>query len=106
MQCRLVADFQKLGREKQKALLQHGLAFIRESITFGITQKRFSLLNKSGLALVRQFSQHLSLQQLESMVQLLENAIVHIGRNANPKVLFLHLSIQVTDLCGKSALVY
>ena len=46
------------------------------------------------LDFVQKFGGRYSLQQVEETVRLLEEAHYHIERNANPKVLFLDLSLQ------------
>ncbi len=91
-------QFQKMGRERQKALMRYGLYLIRQCVfqwqhvpelvrTFG--QEQEFVLKFSGL---------LTEHNAEGIRQELETAHVHIERNANPKLLFMDLSYRIMGL--------
>lgn len=84
----------KFGRENQKNLLRFGLQVIRDCL----------MLNEDLNEIVRFESRHFELDRLAGVinhanapliVKELEQAIYHIERNANPRILFLDLSIQM-----------
>lgn len=82
------------GRENQKNMLKFGLQVIRDCLTY----------NSSASEIIRFESKHFELPKMASIINLenalyiidhLEKAIYHIERNANAKIVFLDLSIQV-----------
>lgn len=82
------------GRENQKNMLRFGLQVLRDCLLF----------NAQAESILRFESQHFELPKLASIINSvnapllighLEQAIYHIERNANPKILFLDLSIQM-----------
>lgn len=86
-----VASF---GRENQKNMLRFGLQVIRDCLTY----------NASASEIIRFESKHFELSKMAGIItninapyiiKQLETAIYHIERNANPKIVFLDLSIQV-----------
>jgi DNA polymerase-3 subunit delta' len=97
-----VADFaehfQKMGREKQKALMRYGLYLIRQSVFEW--QQVPELVRAYGLEheFVQKFSGLLSDRSAEGIRQELETAHVHIERNAHPKMLFMDLSYRIMGL--------
>jgi DNA polymerase-3 subunit delta' len=87
------------GRENQKNFLKYGINFLREC----------SLLISGAEALVKLPPQHfdvaknlsakvLNLAMVEALINELEKAHYHIERNANPKILFLDVSLQLVKI--------
>lgn len=82
------------GRENQKNMLRFGLQVIRDCLTH----------NASAGEIIRFESKHFELAKMASIlhtgnapyiIEDIEKAIYHIERNANAKIVFLDLSIQV-----------
>ena len=82
------------GRENQKNMLRFGLQVIRDCLTY----------NASATEIIRFESKFFELSKMASIINTLnapyiighlEKAIYHIERNANPKIVFLDLSVQV-----------
>ena len=88
----------KLGRENQKNLLQYGVNLIRECIMIISGAEELVHLQSSEMDFVKNFSKHLDLAQAEALVNELEKAHYHIERNANPKILFLDVSLQFVKI--------
>ncbi|MBC7914557.1 MAG: hypothetical protein H7Y07_10600, partial [Pyrinomonadaceae bacterium] len=84
----------RFGRENQKNFLKYGLKLIRE-VTM-ILSGAYHLVHLPGneKEFVVNFSKTLSLDKAEAIINELEKAHYHIERNANPKILFLDLSLQ------------
>lgn len=89
----------KWGRENQKNFLKYGINFLREC----------SLLLSGAEDLVKLPQQHfevaknlaakvLNLAMVEALINELEQAHYHIERNANPKILFLDVSLQLVKI--------
>ncbi len=87
-----------VGRESQKNFLSYCLHFWRQCVFMQVVQPQQVTLSEQEVKLAQYINRALSIQQLEQIVDLFNKAFEHIGRNANPKVLFLNLSIQVTDI--------
>ncbi len=91
-------DFPKLGRESQKNFLLYALNMLRQIM---LTQQGLShlvLLQGSELDFVKKCSEIFQLEQLEVAIDLMEKTYYKVERNANPKILFLDLSLQLVLL--------
>jgi len=84
-----------IGRENQKQFIHYALHFMGELL-------RMKLIGNQGIKLAEKeretakgMSQVIGLNQLENITQLLNDCYYHVERNANPKILFLDLSISV-----------
>ncbi len=86
--------FQKMGREGQKTLLHYGLSTMRECLVFQVA-KQLSKLRPSEQDFVDKFSKATNSKVLENIGEQLNNSYFHIERNANPKILFLDMSLQI-----------
>ena len=88
----------KLGRENQKNFLRYGINLIRESVL--ILSKAVNLVHlpKAEHDFINKFSGAISLAKAEAIIIELEKAHFHIERNANPKILFLDVSLQLVKI--------
>jgi DNA polymerase-3 subunit delta' len=93
-----VESASKLGRENQKNLIQYGVNLIRECIMIISGAEELVHLQNSEMDFVKNFSKHLDIAQAEAIVNELEKAHYHIERNANPKILFLDVSLQFVKI--------
>lgn len=91
-------QFQKMGRERQKALMRLGLYMMRQCTMQW--QDVPDLVRVAGLELefVQRFSTLLNARSVDGIRRELETAHGHIERNANPKVLFLDMSYRFMGL--------
>lgn len=87
-----------IGREAQKNFLKYTLYFLRQSLNKSLFPNKLLGLTSQELELATQLAEGLGVEQFENMASLLEDAIYHIERNANPKILFLHLSVQLMEV--------
>ena len=88
----------KLGRENQKNFLRFGMNLIRESILILSGASNLVHLPKAELEFISKFSGAITLAQAESIIIELEKAHYHVERNANPKILFLDVSLQLVKI--------
>ncbi|GHE29390.1 DNA polymerase III subunit [Sphingobacterium griseoflavum] len=88
-------DFPKLGRENQKNFLLYAINMLRQIILVQQELRQLVLLQGLELDFVEKFSANFSGAQLENAVGLLEKTYYKVERNANPKILFLDLSLQL-----------
>ena len=88
----------KLGRENQKNMLRYGVQLIRECIMMISGAESLVHLPTLELDFVNNFSRQLDLAKCEALINELEKAHYHIERNANPKILFLDVSLQFVKI--------
>jgi DNA polymerase-3 subunit delta' len=91
-------DFSKMGRENQKNLLRYGINLIRECMLFLAETPGLIHLSAKELEFISNFSKILNLAKAEAIAKELEKAHYHIERNANPKILFLDVSLNLVKI--------
>ena len=94
-------EFQRLGKEAQKSLLQYGMTTMRESLVNKAQAASLQRVPEQDAVFVQKFAQTLKPQQLPALVEELNQAQMHLERNANPKLLFLNLSLQIGRIFRK-----
>lgn len=93
--------FQKLGREAQKSLFSFGLNVIREAMVYSNSGTSFLRLRDEGLEFIKGFSKVINDDNVEKLIKELSEANYHIERNANPKILFLDISLRISGYFRK-----
>ena len=87
------------GRENQKNFLKYGISFLRECSLLLSGADELVKLPERALDTAKKLSAHvLSLNMAEAIIDELEKAHYHIERNANPKILFLDVSLQLVKI--------
>ncbi len=97
-------ELSKTGRETQKQFLLFALGLIRQAmlINYGASQLAYMRIHLDGFQLEK-FSPYIHENNIGSIVSELENAIYHVERNGNSKIIFTDLSIKLTRLLHKAA---
>ena len=89
----------KSGRENQKAFLRYGIHFLRECMLVLSGAENLVRLPENEQSVAINFAQKvLTLAKAEAIIAELEKAHYHIERNANPKILFLDVSLQFVKI--------
>jgi DNA polymerase-3 subunit delta' len=88
----------KLGRENQKNFLRFGMNLIRESVLILSGATHLVHLPQAEFDFISKFSEKINLAKAEAIISELEKAHYHIERNANPKILFLDVSLQLIKI--------
>jgi len=89
----------KWGRENQKNFLKYGINFLRECSLLLSGADDLVKLPHQTLEVAIKLSTHvLNLGMVEALINELEKAHYHIERNANPKILFLDVSLQLVKI--------
>lgn len=88
----------KIGRENQKGFLKFGIKLTREVMMILSGAENLVHLPGNEKEFVTNFSKALNLPKAEAIITELEKAHYHIERNANPKILFLDLSLQLVKI--------
>lgn len=92
--------FNSLSKIKKRAFLTYTLKLMREALVSKIDES-LSRISESEMSFVSKFRATLDSNELESIITLLDENIRFLDRNANPKILFLDLSIKISDLFRK-----
>ena len=93
----LTDEFQALGREQQKALLNQSSAILRKVIIYRTLPESKDKLLKEELEFVHKFSQFITENNASGMLEALNDASYHIERNANAKITFTDLSFKLSE---------
>ncbi len=88
-------DLPKLGRENQKNFLIYAINMLRQIVLMQQGLQDLVLLQGPELDFVKKFSENFQLEELETAIDLCEKTHYKVERNANPKILFLDLSLQL-----------
>ncbi|MBD1385356.1 hypothetical protein IDJ75_08715 [Mucilaginibacter rigui] len=92
---RFVDQASKMGRENQKNFLRYGTSFIRECCLLRAGADRIVKLPEQELETAKKMSAVINNAMAQAIITELEKAHYHIERNANPKILFLDVSLQI-----------
>ncbi len=98
---RLTEDFSKLKKSGQKNLMIYGLSMYREALLMIYGQENLVSLPEQEHQFIRDFCKVLKAENIDRICDLLNTAVYHLERNANVKLLFLDLSLQVHNLLRK-----
>lgn len=98
-----VENFAGLGRENQKHFLRYALHFLRELTLMKVMQGQADFNGKFRLPPKELETAHrlvgvVELDQLELLSQMLNDTAYYVERNANPKILFLDVSIRMNQI--------
>ncbi len=85
----------KLGRENQKSLLLYTIGIIRQVLLMKENVMELVRLTGTEHTFAEKFSSLYTTEQLEQSVTVFEQAFYHVERNANSKILFLDVSLQL-----------
>ncbi len=89
----------KWGRENQKNFLKYGINFLRECGLLLSGAHELVKLPSQNLEVAKNLATKvLNLAMVEALINELEKAHYHIERNANPKILFLDVSLQLVKI--------
>jgi DNA polymerase-3 subunit delta' len=92
--CRWVDEMTTWSKEKQKIFIRYSLHFLRGLLVLTILGQEKSKIPKELFSTAEKLRAILTDKQLELMSDLANENIAYLERNANPKILFLNLSIK------------
>ena len=100
-----VENFASIGRENQKHFLQYALHFMREYMFMKVSgNTKLRLPEKESIA-AQKLTKIIAFEQIKEITELFDESSYYIERNANPKVLFLDISIQMHKILKTKVLV-
>ncbi len=90
-----VDQLAKMGRENQKNFIRYGISFIRECCLLMAEAGSLVHLPAAELETAQRMAKVMTISMANAISAELEKAHYHIERNANPKILFLDVSLQI-----------
>jgi len=93
-----VDQLSKAGRENQKNFLRYGISFIRECCLILSGAASLVHLPTAELETAQKMTNVMNISQANDIITELEKAHYHVERNANPKILFLDVSLQLIKI--------
>ncbi len=88
----------KMGRENQKNFLRYGISFIRECCLLMADAETLVHLPEQELETAKKMTKVMNTAMAQAISSELEKAHYHVERNANPKILFLDVSLQIIKI--------
>ena len=92
--------FNSLSKIKKRTFLTYSLKLMREALVSSIDES-LSRISDSEMVFISKFRNTLNSQDFENIIIAIDENIRFLDRNANPKILFLDLSIKISDLFKK-----
>tara|TARA_B100001063_G_C16743968_1_gene546411 strand:+ start:125 stop:1252 length:1128 start_codon:yes stop_codon:yes gene_type:complete len=92
--------FNDLSKIRKRAFLMYSLKMLREALVSKIDLSLVKI-SEEEKKFITNFRQTLDVESLEDMVLLLDKYVRYLDRNANPKILFLDLSIKISNFFQK-----
>lgn len=86
------------GREKQKQFLKYGLHLFRESLITNYGDNSLNRVAQTEAKFLQNFAPYVHGANCIAIIELFNDAVYHIERNANPKILFLDVALKLTKL--------
>lgn len=91
----------QLGRERQKRLLDYFLRMTREYFVFNFHNPQLNYLSQEEEQFARRFSPFINEANVIPMAELLSKARRDIAQNANARVVFFDLALQIAILLNQ-----
>ena len=97
----LVEEMAKLGRERQKQLMNLGLRLLRMMLLSRMAGSKPEGLEESQAVFIQKMAAFIGFDGLSELVALLDECYYAIERNANPKILFMDVSFKINRILRK-----
>ncbi len=91
-------EISRHGREWHIAFLKQSLHLIRECLVKNYGDENIQHASSGEMKFIQNFSPFIHAGNLPEMTSVFEETIQHIARNANARIIFMDLSIQMTKL--------
>lgn len=91
----------KTGRETQKRFLEYCLQFFRQALLLNYKSEQLVFMETKTNFKLEKFAPFVHSNNIFEIEKELSDAMYHIERNGNPKIIFLDLSIKLTRFLHK-----
>ena len=95
---KLTDAFNGMTKMGKKTLLEYGLTVLRESLVVKAGERSLLRILPQEEEFVTKFSKSISVETIEQIAKLLNDSAYHLERNANARILFMDLSLQMAAL--------
>lgn len=95
---KMADEFQSGGKEFQKGLLNTGSKVMRDTLIHQYEVTELERIPDAEKGFVANFGKVFNAEKIAEAVPKIEEASYHIERNANPKILFLDLSLAIAQI--------
>ena len=96
-------DFHKLPKLSQQGFFRFGNSLLRETLLNHYGSSGLMRIPEEEKQFIKKFSQVVTSDKIEPLMQLFNEASFHLERNASPKMVFLDLSITVSRVLKNQA---
>jgi DNA polymerase-3 subunit delta' len=86
------------NREQQRDFLGYCLTIFRECLIYNFSDQSINLLTIEEKRFLENFAKFVHQENSISIISLFESAIKKIKRNANSKIIFFQLALELSDL--------
>jgi DNA polymerase-3 subunit delta' len=102
-----VSRFVELGNEERNGTLLYFLKLMREMVHMRVLGDRLNKLKEQERDLIQKnvTLNKLGIEDIGLITDIVNNAIVMLERNANPRILMFHCSMQIEHIVKTSTLV-
>ncbi len=87
-------NFSKSGKTVQKSTLNYAISLIRNAVIY-CSGQTLSIQNDEEKLFIQKYSEKLGFEKLEKIYTIINKSILHLERNSNPKITYLHLSLDI-----------
>ncbi|MBE7178323.1 MAG: hypothetical protein INR69_18125, partial [Mucilaginibacter polytrichastri] len=94
----IVDRLAEMGRETQKSFLEYGMKLMHDVLLVKAGLRELVHLPSSAASFIDKFPAIVSISDIEAINAELETASYHLERNANQKILFLDVSLQLVKI--------
>lgn len=91
-------DFHQLDKLNQQNILYYGIGMMRESLLSIAGTTQMNRTSGNELKFIQDFSKVLDVLKIEKATRLMSQASYYLERNGSPKMTFVSLSLQISDL--------
>ena len=84
-----------MGREKQKRMLTYFMHMVRESFMFNFNMPELNFMTSEEEAFAKNFAKFINEANVMELTELLQKNIRDIGQNANAKIVFFEMTLQI-----------
>ncbi len=90
-----------LGREKQKRMMEYFLHMVRENFMYNFNQPQLSYMTQDEENFASKFAPFINEANVIQITEQIQRTIPEITQNANPKILFYDMALQLIILIRK-----
>ena len=89
------------GREKQRRMLTYFMRLVRENFMYNFRNPELCYMTQEEEDFARNFARFINEANVIEISELMQRAIRDIGQNANPKIVFFDMALNIIVLLLK-----